>query len=212
MSFQYLREGRAFCALSSLFLVFGCGSVKASVGPNGAHRIVCGNGMSACVAKADKLCRDKGYTIVKGVSRPKMLGGTTSAYRTRSEVGELNIFCGLPDEEAEEQQTIYKLPPRTDEPVPEASQEDPAETGTRVCTPGATQACVGPGACSGGQVCLDSGKAYGACDCGDVAPKSQSEARPREKADGPSSTPGSGPSEQPVIPGKAPDPTPLRSP
>lgn len=211
MFFRCLRDGRAVCAVSALFLVSGCGSVKASVGPGGAHRIVCGNGMSACVAKADKLCRDKGYTIVKGVSRPKMLGGTSSAYRTKSEVGELNIFCGLPEEDAEEQETIYKLPPRTDEPLPETSQEAPSAAGARVCTPGTTQACVGPGACSGGQVCLESGKAYGACDCGDVAPKSQSDTRARE-ADGPTTAPGTAPADGPKVPEMAPDPSPLRAP
>ena len=32
--------------------------------------------------------------------------------------------------------------------------------------PGATQTCVGPGACRGGQQCLADGTAFGPCDCG----------------------------------------------
>jgi hypothetical protein len=32
--------------------------------------------------------------------------------------------------------------------------------------PGATQACVGPGGCSGGQVCAADGGRFEACDCG----------------------------------------------
>jgi len=36
----------------------------------------------------------------------------------------------------------------------------------RVCAPGATQTCVGPGACSGGQQCLPDGSSWGACQCG----------------------------------------------
>lgn len=34
------------------------------------------------------------------------------------------------------------------------------------CEPGATQACWGPGACKGGQSCLEDGSGWGACDCG----------------------------------------------
>jgi len=43
--------------------------------------------------------------------------------------------------------------------------EEPA-VGSRACTPGASQACVGPGACQGGQVCTADGTGYGPCDCG----------------------------------------------
>lgn len=35
-----------------------------------------------------------------------------------------------------------------------------------VCTPGLSVACVGPGACQGGQVCAADGSGYGPCDCG----------------------------------------------
>jgi len=35
------------------------------------------------------------------------------------------------------------------------------------CTPGETQACVGPGSCEGGQFCLTDGSGWGPCDCGD---------------------------------------------
>jgi hypothetical protein len=34
------------------------------------------------------------------------------------------------------------------------------------CTPGVTQACLGPGACSGAQACRSDGSGWGACDCG----------------------------------------------
>lgn len=37
--------------------------------------------------------------------------------------------------------------------------------GAPSCTPGSTQACVGPGACAGGQACL-AGSGWGPCDCG----------------------------------------------
>ncbi|MBN1605899.1 MAG: DUF4156 domain-containing protein [Polyangiaceae bacterium] len=34
------------------------------------------------------------------------------------------------------------------------------------CTPGSTQACVGPGGCNGGQSCVADGSGYSPCDCG----------------------------------------------
>lgn len=36
----------------------------------------------------------------------------------------------------------------------------------RVCIPGATQACLGPGACQGAQACRDDASGYLPCDCG----------------------------------------------
>jgi len=36
----------------------------------------------------------------------------------------------------------------------------------RVCAPGQSLACVGPGACIGGQVCAPDGQSFSACQCG----------------------------------------------
>jgi hypothetical protein len=47
-------------------------------------------------------------------------------------------------------------------PPPPPADPSPA----LVCSPGATQECIGAGACRGGQVCLPDGSAWGACDCG----------------------------------------------
>lgn len=41
---------------------------------------------------------------------------------------------------------------------------------SNVCTPGVTQACLGPGACQGVQACMSSGTGFGACDCGGNPP------------------------------------------
>lgn len=35
----------------------------------------------------------------------------------------------------------------------------------RVCVPGKSEACVGPGGCAGGQRCADDGSAFGVCEC-----------------------------------------------
>src|SRR6266478_7345498 len=40
-----------------------------------------------------------------------------------------------------------------------------AGSGDRVCAPGITETCVGPGACMGGQACLPNGSGWGPCEC-----------------------------------------------
>lgn len=40
------------------------------------------------------------------------------------------------------------------------------DAGASVCVPGKSEACVGPGACQGGQVCKADGSGFGPCDCG----------------------------------------------
>ncbi len=48
-------------------------------------------------------------------------------------------------------------------------QQAPPKATTPGCTPGSTQACVGPGGCQGGQFCVDDGTRYSPCDCGSAA-------------------------------------------
>jgi hypothetical protein len=49
-----------------------------------------------------------------------------------------------------------------------SAARNPAQPG-QACTPGATQACVGPGGCQGGQFCTPDGMAFSSCDCGKAA-------------------------------------------
>jgi hypothetical protein len=51
------------------------------------------------------------------------------------------------------------------EPPPAQPQPEPAPAPAWRCVPAATQACVGPGACPGGQACLPDGLSWGACQC-----------------------------------------------
>jgi hypothetical protein len=168
--------------------------------------------MSSCIAKADKICGDDGYTIRSGVNRKHLLGGSSSSQRAMSEIAELTIVCGL--EEAEEEEATFKLPPRTDAPVQEEGQASPTAEApsAAVCTPGATQRCVGPGACDGGQVCLDDGSAFGPCDCGGgsapAAPTSQPASAPDGGPTSLSPAP-KGPPATTAVPGAAPAPEPL---
>jgi hypothetical protein len=58
--------------------------------------------------------------------------------------------------------TATSTPPAASTPT--ATSTPPAASAA--CTPGATQACVGPAGCTGGQFCTDDGARYSPCDCG----------------------------------------------
>lgn len=75
------------------------------------------------------------------------------------------------------------------------------------CTPGATQACLGPGACEGAQMCLADGSGFGACDCGDTG--TSDELADFTKTDEPATTPD--PATAPA-PSPQPEPTPAPTP
>jgi hypothetical protein len=61
-------------------------------------------------------------------------------------------------------QDLSGKPPEPPPAEPDAGVEDAAPP--QVCVPNATQECVGPGACKGGQSCLPDGTGFTECDCG----------------------------------------------
>lgn len=172
-------------------LILGCAKANVTTMPSGDHRIVCERGMKLCISRAEKICGDDGYMIVSGTTKKHLLGGSSSSYREMAESAELVVSCGdeAPEPKADEVKYV-PLPPRTDEPVR-----------SQACVPGATQVCVGAGACQGGQICAADGSAFGACDCG-PAPASGAEARPAAPAPVPAPT-------QPTPAQPAPGPKPV---
>jgi len=186
--------------LTTTLTIVGCAKAGMTTMPDGSHRIVCERGMKVCISRADKVCGDDGYTIVSGTTKKHLLGGDGSSYREMAENAELIISCGdTPPPPAAEETKYVALPPRTDQPVP----------GTAACVPGASQLCVGPAACQGGQVCLADGSGFGACDCGPSATPAPGTAPAPAPAPG-SVTPAApaAPSPKPV-PGATPPAEPL---
>lgn len=56
-------------------------------------------------------------------------------------------------------------------PPPDSSTAPPATApALHACVPGATQACLGPGACAGAQACRDDATGFLPCDCGPASP------------------------------------------
>ncbi len=198
-----------------LSTVVGCTKTRVTAGPDGILRLDCARGMKDCVSQAEKYCnvqkKDGGYVIMSGASRKILMGSENSQYRTAAEVAQLEVKCGtesLPIAAASEGHDYplsYKLPPRTDADLTpaEAALAVPAAapaTASSACTKGSTQACVGPGACQGGQVCLADGSGYGPCDCGSQKAASPAPA-PSPPGIGPVAPP---PAQPPPTPGAEP--------
>jgi len=154
--------------LGVVLSVLACAGTQEKRLDNGAWHIRCGESMSRCTNRAEALCGDRGYHILGGGTRGDLLGGATG-YRTRVESSELIVRCGAE--------------PVGDEETAEGGREpvaapEPAPAHNLLCVPGSTQACVGPGGCSGGQSCLADGSGYGACDCGGAQPAAPPAAAP----------------------------------
>ena len=170
-----IKRATWFLATSLLFSSVGCTKAKITRAPDGVVRLECPRGMRDCVAQAEKMCnlhdKEAGYTILDGRSN-KIVMNKDGQYRSVAETADLEVRCGK-DARSEESAIAsqFTLPPRSDaEVTPDDTKPAPASAPT-TCTKGSTQACVGPGACQGGQSCLADGSGYGACDCGETTPK-----------------------------------------
>lgn len=196
----------AFVSLGAFALLgLGCTRVKTARAPDGAYSLSCERGMKACVDQAATLCGDDGYTILSGTSSTHLLGGSSSSYRSAAESAELTLRCGL-EEVEENSEGIYELPERTDEPVPAAPALAPAHH----CTPGATQRCVGAGACDGGQICKEDGSGYGSCDCGDQTSSQKSSPALSPQEIGSTGPVKEGEKKTPTVPAVGSEPAPLK--
>lgn len=135
------------------------------------YRVVCRDSSKVCEREAKDVC-DGEYTVLgREQSReelPEVKDSDLSSSGPSEGLvgwrGELVVTCGreLPplrltrppgERAAASGSASSALPP----PVPVLE---------RVCIPGETQACLGPGACSGAQACLRDGSGFGPCDCG----------------------------------------------
>lgn len=160
--------------------------------PDGTTLIECDVPLRSCLVEAERLCRDESYTVLGAnhvVRHYGAEGGDSQVVLSSSSVRVRCLARGAeppsltPDAAARVAPQPAKPPPATSatsakpspakpppsrpEPAlaPPLAPEPPTATGVH-CVPGASQACVGPGGCQGGQVCLPDGGALGPCDCG----------------------------------------------
>ncbi len=139
------------------------------------YRVSCEDSIRACRDEASAICSGS-YEVLESTGAPIQPPRVTSApgpastgprYQRLKWVGQMVVACGraAPSVAAEAVRT----------PHDEANQgaiERPAPD--RLCIPGLTQECLGPGACRGAQACLADGNGYGPCDCGRASTHAQS--------------------------------------
>jgi hypothetical protein len=137
-------------------LVFLCGcsspNVERQAVADGTWRIKCKFGLEQCVKEVEKVCPDPTYLISGGNSLRKLYG--VEPGKTEIRTSELTVTCGR---DAIEQAQAKS------QAVDAAA---PIVTRATLCTPGATQSCLGPGACPGAQACRTDGAGFMPCDCG----------------------------------------------
>jgi len=160
--------------MAMLAIAIGAGCSSLGVKPrhleDGTLLLTCDGALSDCVRQAEDYCVDARVEVLEGRLRdgPTGHGGALST----STIAEVRFVCGKSPLRLERPRWLKKAPPPASSgpassapglaaPAPAASAAAPAA----LCVPGATQACVGPGACRGGQACLPDGSGFGPCDC-----------------------------------------------
>jgi hypothetical protein len=128
---------------------------------DGSLQIQCDLAMDECVRRAQDLCNNQRFRILEGTSETRLMDAPPfeRAYRT----SRLHLKCT--NDGAEPLLSFDR------QAAASASASAQPLAPTPACTVGETRACVGPGACQGGQSCLADRSGFGACDCGPaVAP------------------------------------------
>jgi hypothetical protein len=168
-------------------LLGGCASTNANISNlgDGVFEIRCkGTTLVNCLQQVERVCKGSEYDVLRAQDQRKRFGGdSSSVVEERASIAKVRCAAtGRPlldfykDDEPEEPIRPWKLERRSPEverpplaPVvtaPPAAAPSTADAPKGACVPGSTQACVGPGACNGGQSCLADGSGYAPCDCG----------------------------------------------
>jgi hypothetical protein len=120
---------------------------------DGSYRVDCKESLARCLTAFERACPD-GYEILRAHENKQFYG--PDAYNQPVVTSEAVARCRKPGTS-------------TAEVTSSGSAGAAPKLSSSTCVPGATQTCVGPGACRGGQQCLADGAAYGPCDCGAAA-------------------------------------------
>jgi hypothetical protein len=167
-----LGRGALLCGL----LIAACGHIRgyqAQPQPDGGYRVDCRDRLTRCLTAMEEVCL-QGYEIVQAHEEVRYVGPR--------EFNEPNVSSFV-IARCRTQEAVFggKTRPAPGTPAPGAAPGGPPSAAPvpptpRSCFPGATQTCVGPGACKGGQLCLPDGAAFGPCECGGTAAPPQPDA------------------------------------
>lgn len=150
-----LRDQMPFRFVLAALLVCGsCATMsrpKAEALPDGTYRVACDKPLADCLTPFDKC--NHGFDVVRASESRRRRG--PEPLPAEYFESEAILRCRQPSR-------VVGGDTRADAGVTNADATAPKTT----CFPGATQACLGPGACKGAQVCQAGGMVFGPCDCG----------------------------------------------
>jgi hypothetical protein len=164
---MWLRLSR----LTSLVVLLGCSGAPKTPAKqaDGGYHLACRGSLSDCLHGAERICREQGYSVASARDTRELLGHESGESRIEIRKSEATIYCGSAVPPAERPMVELKREPTTTDAVPSAppaaTTAPTAAPPARACVPGATQACVGPGGCSGGQACAEDGMRFESCNC-----------------------------------------------
>ncbi len=132
------------------------------------YRVSCDESFKQCERKVREVCGQEYQELSRESNHPEPkeveITGVTSTAPSDGVPnwrGEMVVTCGR----AIKPLRLVREPATETAPTAGVSPaQSPAAA--RVCVPGVTQACLGPGACSGAQACNAEGTGFAACDCG----------------------------------------------
>lgn len=181
--------------LAALPLLVACAThpgVETQHLPDGTVRIKCDGSLAACLSRAEDLCHGNTYEVVRARDQRDRYGPELGTAQVEVRSSEAFVRCGSHGRPLGGYDEL-KPPPGAANGVaagpgagvagsgpgrPTLPPVAPPPPAPRACVPGATQACIGPGKCEGGQSCLPDGSAFGPCDCGTLGAPIQAPAGP----------------------------------
>lgn len=159
MRSSVVRRPATVAMAAILFALAGCASrVAVTRMVNGNYHLKCTAPLPVCLNHAQGVCSNNRYIVVRAADIHDYHGTLQAHMEVRT--SEAIVSCG------ERTKLGPHLDPMAMPPAPDCEPVAPA----RPCIPGATQTCVGPGACQGGQSCLPDGGGYSPCACTPAAP------------------------------------------
>jgi hypothetical protein len=123
---------------------------------DGAYRLECKLPLPECLSHVDDICRGSPYDVVSAHDHRRPVDIAVGNVQSQSWASDAVVRCTTTPALFNFSAPPPPAPPPPPKPAPS-------------CVPGATQACVGPGACTGGQACLPDGSGFGPCNCGAAA-------------------------------------------
>jgi hypothetical protein len=164
------------CGVLSLACSRGSGGPARQA--DGGYQIACKAPLTDCLLQAERTCKADGYTVTVARDLHEMLGSATGQSQVAVQKSDATFYCGKLATASERPMIELKrerpLAGAKSHEEPATAPSAPPPAPPRTCVPGATQSCVGPGGCSGGQACADDGTHFYPCDCGNPAPPPRS--------------------------------------